>query len=79
MKLGKFSQTILLTLSVVIAVSFCFAEGDHTITVMTLEEAVNYAMSNNANVIDLERMEEEQEDTYKKAEKTYRIWQSKSF
>lgn len=74
MKVSKFGKTMLVVLSIVTAFSFCLAEEK---TVMTLDEAINYAMSNNANVVDLKRMEKDQENTYKKAEKAYRVWQGK--
>jgi len=46
-------------------------------TVMTLEEAINYALENNANIIDVARTQEDQEDTYKEAKKTYQSWKNK--
>ena len=77
MKVRKFGKTMLLVLSIVALLSFCFAEEENVVTMMTLDEAIDYAMKNNANVVDLHRMEEEQEKIYKKAEKAYNIWHEK--
>ena len=74
----KFGKTMLLIISIVAMTSICFAETVTEKTVMTLDEAIEYAMKNNANIVDLERMEEDQEDTYEKAEKAYKKWQSKT-
>jgi len=73
----RFSKTMLWVISIVAIFSFCFAEEENAKTVMTLDEAITYAMENNVNIIDLKRMEDDQEKTLRKAEKTYRVWQSK--
>ena len=64
--LKKTSKTVLLIVSIVTVFSFCFAEAENRKTIMTLDEAVIYAMNNNPNILDLQRMEESQEDTYEK-------------
>lgn len=47
------------------------------ITTMTLDEAVEYALIHNANVVDLNRMVKDQDDLYKDAKDTYRYWKNK--
>lgn len=74
----KIGKIILCFMSIVLMVSFCFAETESEMVVMTLDEAITYAMKNNANIVDLDRMEENQKDTYEKAKKAYRKWQGKS-
>ncbi|MBQ7668606.1 MAG: TolC family protein [Clostridia bacterium] len=43
-------------------------------TIMTLDEAIDYAMAHNPNIVDLKRMERDQEVTYRKAIKAYNVW-----
>jgi len=44
---------------------------------MTLEEAIGYALEHNASIIDVARLEEDQEDIYDDAKKTYQSWKNK--
>lgn len=45
--------------------------------IMTLEEAVSYAIKNNAQIIDIKRTEKDQKDVYDDAKDEYRSWQNK--
>jgi len=45
-------------------------------SVMTLEEAINYALENNASIIDVARTQKDQKDTYDEAKKTYQKWKN---
>lgn len=45
--------------------------------VMTIEEAVEYALKHNPNVVDIERKAKDQKEVYDDAKDTYRSWQYK--
>ena len=64
--------------------SFCLAEENtineeatNQVTIMTLEEAVLYALSHNANVVDINKMVKDQKELYDDAKDTYRAWQDR--
>ena len=46
-------------------------------TVMTMDEAIEYALKHNPNVVDIERQAKKQEEAYDDAKDTYRSWQYK--
>lgn len=50
---------------------------ENTSTIMTLEEAIDYALEHNSSIIDVARTEEDQEDAYDDAKRTYQIWKNK--
>lgn len=70
-----------LCLSVILMMSnFSFAKDmikEEITIVMTVNEAVDYALKHNPNVIDMERKAKDQKDAYDDAKKTYRSWQNK--
>ena len=43
---------------------------------MSLDEAVEYALKNNANIVDIGRMVKDQEELYKDAKTTYMVWKN---
>ena len=51
------------------------ATETNEVTTMTLDEAISYALKNNAGVVDINKTVKDQEDTYKDAKKAYRTWQ----
>lgn len=63
--------------------SFCFgAEGEELIVedkevTMTLDEAVDYALAHNPNVIDIDKLSKDQKELYDNAKDTYMIWKEK--
>jgi len=65
--------------------SFCFAEEAVILTedtnkvTMTLDEAVEFALTNNPSLVDanFKKMQKDQEEIYDDARTTYRIWQDK--
>lgn len=64
--------------------SFSFAEdvvakveNTNEINTMTLDEAVEYALSHNAGVVDINKMTKDQKKLYDDAKNTYREWQYK--
>lgn len=50
-------------------------EEEVTNSVMTLSEAVEYALEHNPTIVDIKRQVKDQEETYDDAKKTYRNWQ----
>lgn len=46
-------------------------------TVMTITEAVDYALEHNSNIIDVARLADDQEDIYDDAKTTYQNWKNK--
>jgi len=68
---------------VLILNSICFAENmimnveDTNEVTMTLDEAVEYALSHNSNVVDISRMKKDQEELYDDAKDTYRVWKDR--
>ncbi len=64
--------------------SFCLAdetmvevEDTSQVTTMTLDEAVQYALNHNANVVDINKMVKDQKELYDDAKDTYREWQDR--
>lgn len=75
----KLKICAILLCCIVILNSFCTANitEENLITTMTLDEAVEYALSHNANVVDINRMVKDQKEVYDDAKDIYREWQYK--
>jgi len=52
-------------------------EVEDTSVTMTLDEAINYALKHNANVVDINKMAKDQKELYDDAVSTHRIWKEK--
>lgn len=75
MRVGALCLSLVLMLN-----SFSFAKevvAEEEKTVMTLDEAIDYALKHNSNVVDIGRKVKDQEEAYDDAKKTYRSWQNK--
>lgn len=77
-KTGRISLIILFVCMLLTNISF--AEEvitDEETTVMTMEEATQYALKNNANIVDISRMVKDQEELYDNAKDTYMVWKNR--
>lgn len=82
MKKTKVGMLFLCFILVLSSFGFATEEVVSTIDVdsnitMTLDEAVEFALKNNANVVDIKKMVSNQEDAYQDAADTYRSWKNK--
>jgi len=82
MKLKQISVLFLSVMLILNSISFAvenkLEEVDEDISViMTLDEAVDYALTHNANVLDINKIAKDQKELYDDAVTTYRNWQYK--